>query len=510
MEELSPVRQFYRAYLARYRVARAAKNVYLLLRVNALQLRHYITWNTLHSLHWLKVHTRRKLHEATFVSSRFAQSTLTPIAHRARRSLDVAAARAASPRSALGLRLAAAGASGLATVFQRILGGGVRFFPLWTREEFSEEMGVEVPSRTLAPARTVELRMPDVEPAEAKGCMHAGTWSLQVPAIEAAEFRNATVMGRSDLIFTRAACIHHGLYDFDRDQLAEEMHGVVSINTEYGMVARYARDDAGKVPMAISMVGSTTANYIHWLTETAPKLAMVDDFDAWRDVPLVVDAGLHPNIMEAIRCLNTTGRPIVTLARWQMLTAERLLAIPAVAYVPFDFKPGLELDRLDIHPGYALYSPDGLNLVRQRLVSRLATGGTGKRRLYLRRAGKSRQMTNAEEVEALVRSLGFEIVEPESLSFAEQVNLFSQAEAIVGQGGAAFGNIMFAPEGCHVVILSTWSPYTIYYYFSNIASMLGQRCTYILCDPVEDLDGFHRAHKGLRVPLDALRQVIES
>lgn len=48
------------------------------------------------------------------------------------------------------------------------------------------------------------------------------------------------------------------------------------------------------------------------------------------------------------------------------------------------------------------------------------------RRLYLRRNSQFRPIRNAGEVEALLSELGFQVVEPEKLSFAEQVKLFKR------------------------------------------------------------------------------------
>lgn len=468
MNELSPFRCFYRAHLARFAWARTLKRVYLAARVNALQAQHFVVWHTLHKL---------------AVTKGWGAPVMSCIM--------------------------ASGANMLAVVLQRLLGRKVHFFGLRT---FSEYCAIsDQQSRTLVTGREVELSMPAVYPEEFRGFIHSGTWRLNVPAVDIFEVPGAQIMGKSDLVYGRDACLHHDLYDFRRDQLVEEMHGVVSISQRHGMLARLIGEHRGSVPAAISMVGSATPNYVHYLTETAPKLALIDELDDYHDVPLVIDSGLHPNIMESVRLLNSRGRPLVTLGPSELLSVDKLVVMSPVTYIPFDFKPGLQLDKLDIHPGFALYAPDGLNLVRSRLVSLLAPeGGKGKTRLFLRRSGKSRQMTNAEEVEALVQQFGFDTVEPETLSFAEQVRLFSCADVVLGQGGAAFGNIIFAPKGCHVIILSTWSPYTIYYYFSNMASLLGQRCSFILCEPVQDTDNHHRAHKGLRVPLNTLRQVIES
>jgi len=329
-------------------------------------------------------------------------------------------------------------------------------------------------------------------------------------AIGVLEIADAQVMSKSDLIFTRDVCLHHDLYRFERDFLFEEMHSMVSINARSDMLVRFKGDHLRSIPKGISLIGSTTSNYIHWLTEALPKLALIDQIDAYADLPYLIDSGLHPNILESIQLVNSRRRQLIEVGPSELLAVEKLLCVTPTAYVPFDFLPGLAADQLDINPSSAMYSPDALQRLRQLLVATLVQAPVAPRKkLYLRRSGRSRPMENSDEVEALMREQGFSIVEPETLSFSDQVRLFSDAGVIVGQGGAALGNIIFAPAACHLVVLTTWSPYTIHYYFANLAAALGQTCTLIMCEPVQSELGEHRAHMGVNVPVSTLLKAIQ-
>jgi capsular polysaccharide biosynthesis protein len=385
---------------------------------------------------------------------------------------------------------------------------GNQFFSM---ASFSEYCDVAKPETySIALAETVRLDMPSICPEHYRGRLHSQAWPLAVPAVRAIEIPDAEVMGKCDFIFTRAQCLHHGLYQFKRDLPAEEMHGMISINAKKNLVARYAQksDVVEALPEAISLVGSASGNYVHWLTETAPKLALIDEIAGLSGVPLIVDDGLHPNILESLRCLNMHKRRLVHLKRGQLCKVAKLVAITPVAYVPFDFRQGVKLEQADIDPGWAMFVPRGLHSLRQKLLlPQVDDAGIAGQRLYLRRTSQFRQMYNAVEVEALLNEFGFRMIEPETLSFADQVKLFSSAEIIVAQAGAALGNMIFAPEGCHVVILTAWSPFSIYYYFSNMASILGQHCTFVLCDPSTQGDA-HPAHRGLVVDIHTLREVI--
>jgi len=364
---------------------------------------------------------------------------------------------------------------------------------------------------TLSGTQTVTLDMPFVYPENFRRWLHAGSWPLAIPPVFAIEIHDAEVMGKCDFIFNESRCLHHGLYCWERDLPAEETYGMLGINAKRKRIARYAKaKEPGMVlNQAISLIGSASQNYVHWLTETAPKLALIDEVEELRAHPLIIDAGLHPNIIESLNCLNKHRREIVPLERGRLCKVGKLIAISPVAYVPFDYRRGFVPDLKCIDPGWAMFVPSALHALREKLLSQMGCArALPRQRLYIRRSSPIRPMRNADEVEAWVSEYGFKVIEPDKLSFSEQVKLFSTAESIVAQAGAGLGNMIFAPQGCRIVILSAWSPLINYYYFSNLASIFGHKCTYVLCEPYAQ-GSKHPAHKGLKVDIQVLKEAME-
>ncbi len=396
------------------------------------------------------------------------------------------------------------------SVFLRMFGSRTRsrVYSMCSFVDYSD--AITAVSYSLTPPHTVELGMPSVFPADKRDRLRSESWLFGAPEVRAIEIPDAEIIGRCEFVFSGSICLHHDLYDFDRDFPAEEMHGLLSINAEKKLLARYGKRCSG-VPTengVISLIGSASANYVHWLTECAPKLALVDEIPELALLPLVVDAGLHPNMLEALQYLNVHQRRIITIRPGEGIRVRRAICVTPTAYVPFDFRRGISAQQLRIAPNWAIYVPRALHVLRGHFLSRFTEFPSPRRRhLYLRRTSQFRQIRNAEEVEECVSALGFEIVEPERLSFAEQVRLFSAADMVVAQAGGALGNIVFAPERCRIIILSAWSPFSIYYYFSNLASILGLRSTYVLCDQVTE-QGSHPAHHGLDVDLCTLKEAI--
>lgn len=87
---------------------------------------------------------------------------------------------------------------------------------------------------------------------------------------------------------------------------------------------------------------------------------------------------------------------------------------------------------------------------------------TAKRRLFLSRrsitkesSGTYRALLNEDELVEAFSKRGYEIVEPELLSFPDQIRLFAEAELVVGLGGAALFNVIFSPAGTRVVTIES-------------------------------------------------------
>jgi capsular polysaccharide biosynthesis protein len=82
-----------------------------------------------------------------------------------------------------------------------------------------------------------------------------------------------------------------------------------------------------------------------------------------------------------------------------------------------------------------------------------APSGPRDRRILLVRPNNSgrRHLINAAEVADSLAHLGFEVVQPERLTFREQVRLFAAASVVVGESGAAMANIGFCDPGTRVL-----------------------------------------------------------
>jgi hypothetical protein len=96
-----------------------------------------------------------------------------------------------------------------------------------------------------------------------------------------------------------------------------------------------------------------------------------------------------------------------------------------------------------IHFETPRHSIDNVDFVLRTLA---APGGrsSGNKRVFLSRLpGSRRRISNLAEIESVCRQRGFEVVEAERMSVADQIELFSNVRYLVAVHGAGLTNIMF-------------------------------------------------------------------
>lgn len=89
---------------------------------------------------------------------------------------------------------------------------------------------------------------------------------------------------------------------------------------------------------------------------------------------------------------------------------------------------------------------------------------TERRKIYVARfdAKNARHLVNEEMLAERLRIQGFDIITPGQLSYEEQVEVFSQADVVVGAHGAGLTNIVFCEPGALVVEI-----FPEYYFFDK-------------------------------------------
>lgn len=352
---------------------------------------------------------------------------------------------------------------------------------------------------SLQQAEITDSPPPQIWPAHYASHLKVPHAAFEFPEIYIGIVSHARVTGWTNLVAVEEGVICHDLYDPECDYTAEELHGRTYVRSKKRRIA-WLMDTGlqGKLEQAAVFTDACATNYAHWLTEILPRIHLFCQHPEFSDIPLVVNDNLHPNLLESLKLVAGEARKISALPATQHLLVDRLYVTSAAGYVPFERRRN-KLRKYS----HGQFSPHGLQSLRCCMQQRLRhAAGAVEKKLWIRRNSNIRNVTNAEEIEALLLERGFTVVDPERLSFLEQVRLFSQAEVIVGATGAAFGNLMFAPPRAKIVILISDHPGLAYWYWQNIACATNNQVTYVIGGCA---DARPHAHSSYRInPSDVL------
>jgi capsular polysaccharide biosynthesis protein len=361
---------------------------------------------------------------------------------------------------------------------------------------------------TLAEAAYVKTRAPIVVPNEYQSYISSQDGYL-APEVCIRLLKNARINGGSNLIQCGDTVVCHDLFDLQRDYTSEELHGRLLVSAASCRVRWLHRDEEpAAMDVAASFVDACAPNYAHWLTEVLPRLALYCGETKFEAVPIIINAGLHKNILESLSYFVSSNREIVALSTGRALEVKELHATSVAGYVPFG-KRKRRGAQLPVH-SQGQFNPNAFERLRAVLLPEVfsLSAGTTPKKFYIRRNSGSRRVTNAAELEAALVMRGYTIVEPEKLSFIEQVRLFASAQTIIGSSGAALANIVFAPSSSKIYVLIGRYQDTSFWYWQNIASAIGGNVNYVFGE-IEG-DAGEEIHADFQVDVPLLLKTIDS
>ncbi|MCC7276318.1 MAG: glycosyltransferase family 61 protein [Alphaproteobacteria bacterium] len=174
-------------------------------------------------------------------------------------------------------------------------------------------------------------------------------------------------------------------------------------------------------------------NHFHWLADFLPRLALLA-----ADPALAGGAVLVNHDLDAAQ-----GRSL------DFVTAALGLRLPALRPVA-DGIVGVRRVAVPVRATRVAAVRFWDTVLAAAGVARVASG----RRLFVRRGAVARRrLVDEDAVAATLTASGFDVIDPGTLSFAEQVRTFAAASIIVGTHGAALANILLAPRMARIVEL---------------------------------------------------------
>ena len=182
------------------------------------------------------------------------------------------------------------------------------------------------------------------------------------------------------------------------------------------------------------LAGRGDLNWYHFLLDIVPRLALFDE----------------PGVPTPEHWYLPLGR------QWQRDVFELVGLLPNDGVIDADAVPHVRAEKLLVPglPDFNVTAPWTVAFIRERLLP-AGLGVVPGRRIYLTRGDKrnNRIVRNEPEVMDALGDRGFTVLDTATLSVAEEISTFGEAECIVAPHGAALTNILFASPGASVIEL---------------------------------------------------------
>ena len=196
--------------------------------------------------------------------------------------------------------------------------------------------------------------------------------------------------------------------------------------------------------------GGGNNNYWHWLFDVLPRFGLCSKIINLNEI----DYFLLPSLLkkfqkETLDCLNIPQNKRISSEKFRHIKAKELIMTDH----PLVTSGNATKDNLNIHNWIISW------LKANFLNPNIITEQKIKNKVYIDRSNTisnhspQRLISNEDEIKKYLLKNDFIFVKLHEISFREQVNLFNNAECIVGLHGAGFVNVVFCKPGTKIIEL---------------------------------------------------------
>ncbi|MGE0785408.1 MAG: glycosyltransferase 61 family protein [Sandaracinaceae bacterium] len=248
------------------------------------------------------------------------------------------------------------------------------------------------------------------------------------------------------------------------------------------------------VDRAVLVAGRASSNYFHFVLELLPRIFFADTLTGDDSLPLLVNRGMPKQHYEALD-LVAPGRPRILLDGESRVRVGSLVLPTLGGFIPDDTR--IPLSRMMIAP----------LSVRALRTALLRERRRPSRRIAIARKSQRRRCVNESIVMEALERRGFAIIDPESMTLAEQIEAFADASVVVMTCGAAQTNAVWMSPGARLVVL--WGESVRPSYFSELGRAAGVETVFVRGRPIP---GSHvePTHRDFEVTVEHVVDAVEA
>ncbi len=245
--------------------------------------------------------------------------------------------------------------------------------------------------------------------------------------------------------------------------------------------------------------GGANNNYFHWLYDVLPRISFIDNLDLREKFPkfLLVPNYEHHFQKSTLEILGFKKKQILNSKYIRHLSSAKIIATDH----PYNITNNVDFD----HDKIPSWISDWL---KNKFIKKDFTHDPGLKKIYIDRddidpkRNSERRITNEVELRKFLIKKNFKFIKLNEISFRSQVNIFNNAEIIIGLHGAGFANISFCKPGTRIVEFRSKNTGRI---IENIANNNQLNFSFLEYEPKKFLD----KQKGhLEISINEVKNII--
>jgi len=243
-------------------------------------------------------------------------------------------------------------------------------------------------------------------------------------------------------------------------------------------------------------------NYFHFLIESLPTLFVLVASQTIHQEHTIVTGILHPNMMQALN--------LITGNRFQLIQLHLLNSVKSTkAIVMRESFSCNELINGNMPENHE-FSASNLLALRSFFGKYFQPAANlDAQKLFVVRQSGQRNIVNIQELIAVAESHDFKVVYADSLSFLQQLQIFSTASVIVGPTGAWLANLLFVNETAKVKVLYPVTCKTTKSIWKKLGGIFGIDVSDHYFNDIV-LNAYQPIHSDFVVSADAFADILKS
>ena len=259
------------------------------------------------------------------------------------------------------------------------------------------------------------------------------------------------------------------------------------------------------VVLSLLTGGAGNTNYWHWLYDVLPRIGLCNKFVNLSEI----DFFLLPNLLkkfqnETLDCLNIPKHKRLSSEKNRHIIAKELI----VTDHPVVVTGNSTRDIQNIPNWIMLWLKKNFN------DQKITNNKNIKNKIYIERDSENfknislRSVSNENEVKRYLLKNNFISIKLGEIKFSEQVDLFYNADCIVGLHGAGFANLVFCKPGTKVIELR--SP-DAGYAIANLAKKNNLNHSSIIAEAKHTHRyNFPTAQGHIQIPISSIAKILEN